>query len=262
MPPRPLVVSVPREEILEALLWACRREGHSVDRKGLKSRNLAERIDNMAMGDIAEKAVRIAISHDRWKSISYNEIRQDDFQEQDPGWDLACSSVESPSVGWVDSDPKEPNADWERISVKSSRIPEANGESIDLVISRRDFKILKYSDTIEEDLAADVEVQAYFPYTTTQLPELDTAQVEELEQAFGKLIEEPSIDSEALGAICDLLEIEERFQDCTLIGYLRTKEIITINKGLRRRTWKFWGKEYWCAPLSRGRTFEAGDMNA
>ena len=247
--PQPYEANVRRAWMRTATRWACRRHRHTIDRSNMNPRGASEKLDDLAMGEIAAISV-MQFLDDRGRSVvAYDQVRDDDYKAPDPGWDVAASKNQDLSAwaGGPPEDPTSPPDGAHLLSIKSSRIPEADDDDIDTAIADRDFKVLKTSDRIADDLTADFETQVYYPLADSRLPDdLTTAP--------------QHIARHEVDALIDDLDMEERYGRCYITGFCPSRRIIEhherlINEGASR-TWPSWHAGYekamWAAPLRLG----------
>jgi hypothetical protein len=249
---QPTTVHVRIEKLRDAIRWVCNRLNFTIDRVNMNPRNLSERFDDGVMGEIASAAVvQFLTDHNRY-ALAYDQIRRDKYQEADPGWDIltARESFE----GWLKStnNVKIKPSFSHSLSIKSSRIPETDKDDIQLAISRRDFKILKTSNSIEKDLTSDFEVQVYFL--------LEQSKYNNKLQISMKDVEDQNIEN-----IAKNLRLVERYGSCYLSGAASRETLIKHSKSLPEQK-RFWNsyhvgheKHMWCAPLTLGISFQQLD---
>ena len=127
--------------------------------------------------------------------------------------------------------------------------PESEGVtgSVERAVSRRDFKILKKSDNITDDLTADFECQVYYPLSGTQYrPDLQ--------------VPPELIRRHAFAEISAALDLETRFGRCHLVGFVSRERLVQHSDSLRAKgrstTWASvhagQRKAMWIAPLTLG----------
>lgn len=240
---------VDTEWIERAVRWACRRVHNTIDRPDMNERDPTERLDDIIMGEVGSTAVMQYLVGRGNHVVAYDDVRSDRYRDPDPGWDLAVGAgvLAWPRAGDDPRSPPRGESCW-TISVKSSRIPEADGDSIERAIANRDFKILKNSVRIEDDLTADFEAQVYFPLATSGFERVNR-------------VERAAIRTEDVRAIMAALRLEERYGRCYIVGFAARDRIIAHSHRLERRrqcrTWKSRHegetKEMWVAPLMLGR---------
>lgn len=238
-------LAVRRQWIEQAIIWACRRERHTIDRPGMNLRGPVERFDDIVMGEIASAAVMQYLVDRRNHVVAYDDIRIDDFVDPDPGWDLVVGKglTSWPAQG---DDVTTPPADTVTISVKSSRIPDADSDSIHKAIGRRDFKILKENEEIEADLTADFESQVYYRLQQSKLRD---------ELCIG----EEDLRNEDATAILEGLDLVGRYGVCYLVGFVAKDVLVQHSRSLQPddRTWvsshQQSMKRMWKAPLTLAR---------
>ena len=230
-----------------ATRWACRRVQHTIDRSNMNLRGLTERLDDIVMGEIGSAAVAQFLVNRGNCVIAYDEVRRDGNLEPDPGWDL----VVGPALDqWPeeDSDVRTPPVSAHTISVKTSRIPKADNDSVELAIERRDFKVFKRSEAIEDDLSSDYESQIYYPLYESKMRDTQN-------------ITQTLVATEAVEEINSLLRLGERYGRCFLTGFVSKETLVDHSQSLieaqKSPYWTSWhggeAKEMWSAPLHIGR---------
>lgn len=225
----------------------------------MNPRDISEKVDDGIMGEIGSIAVMQVLRDMGRTVVAYDDVRTD-YETEDPGWDLATGGEEL--IRWTDNpgDPRTPPASANTLSVKSSRIPEAD-DDIHEAIEERDFKILKRSGSIESDLEADFTMQVYYPRERSAYGPSLSVNSEDV-----MMVGDPSVNLEEvrnrIDAILDDLEVMRRYGSCYLVGYARRQVIVEHSRNLPReeKTWASWHqghrKEMWVAPLSElGRSF-------
>ncbi|UFH54794.1 hypothetical protein [Spirosoma sp. KNUC1025] len=215
----------------------------------MNPRNISEKFDDGVMGEIASVAViQFLMDHGR-NVIAYDDIRKDQYQEPDPGWDILSSRQSFDD--WLDhtADVKSKPDFAYSFSIKSSRIPAADGDDINLAIRRRDFKIFKRSTSIELDITSDFEVQVYYSLQSSKFDNFLSITLED-------------ISNKRIDAIVEKLKLLERYSECFLSGAASRSRIIEYSNSLPESK-KYWGsyheghqKFMWSAPLSLGVSFE------
>lgn len=211
---------------------AARKVFHSVDRVGLPARMLGSRFDDKLMGDLAAAALGLwLVDCGGLSVISYDDVRDDGCQRRDPGWDLAVGTGPIDVGTW--SAPWRPAHHLWTISVKSSRVPR-HDQSVQVAVGKRDFKIMKYSTCVREDLHSDIETQVYLPNDSQPNP-VDISR-DEIEAAqLGGPPDERLIDR--LGGL-------DRFRPCLLVAIVSAQRLAArisdsfVMPGLRKSFWK------------------------
>jgi hypothetical protein len=225
----------------------------------MNPRDISEKVDDGIMGEIGSIAVMQVLEDLRRKVIAYDDVRTD-YETEDPGWDLATGGEELLRWSEAPDDPRTPPTSANTLSVKSSRIPEAD-DDIHEAIEERDFKILKRSGSIENDLEADFVIQVYYPRERSAYGASLSVNPEDVE-----VVGDPSVEPEnvrdRVDAILDGLEVMRRYGRCHLVGYARREDIIEYSRTLPRggKMWSSWHQGYkkdmWIAPLDElGRPF-------
>lgn len=238
---------------------------YTIDRSGLPSRDMSRRLDKGLMGEIGSLAVMNVLSEVAQAVVAYDEVRTDYDEDEDPGWDIVTGEDELEKWATDPPNPRVPPTSANTVSVKASLIPSVDNDDIDVAIEERDFKILRYSNTIEEDLSADVTTQVYFPHQRDNPGSLniDSGYVEDCIETVG----DPSKDLDEVGGqidnVLDELDVigrdgENRYSWCYLVGYASREDIIEWSRALHRgRRWSYGGKTYWRASLHElGRSFD------
>ncbi|MGN7299083.1 hypothetical protein [Ferdinandcohnia sp. SAFN-114] len=243
--PIPVSWPVTLKGIHNAIYWAAKKLRYSIDRPGMNKRDLSEALDDKIMGDVATIAVLSYFHHIKVPAVAYDQIRTDNFQKPDPGWDIAIGKN---AINWGKStqNPLYPEG-LKTISVKSSRLPQY--DTLKTAIQKRDFKIFKYREDIGSDISTDIELQVYYPYFSTQLGTLKITSDD-----VDRLKASQNIDYNLCAIIERKLNIQNRWGKCELVAYDDRQSMISYSNGLRTRTWKSFGKEMWIAPLKMGKT--------
>jgi len=188
-------------------------------------RTPVELLDNIFMGDMAKNAlIDYLRSHSSLKVVDYDEIRTDNFQEHDPGWDFMIGKSKI------------------KVEVKSSIPP--NNESRSNLINYRDIKITASHDKGRtwiqpEDIESIIHVQVYF-YARTYKRGYDS---------FEKLAQDLSRDYHIIGNVIN----SSKYNHPLFLGWTTKKRIIEYLKTLpeNQRTWTFsWtSRIYWRCPI-------------
>lgn len=247
MPDTPRIVELElpsdEDELAVVLQRSCIKTFHSVDRVGLPAREWVQRVDQKIMGDVATDALATWISRElELDAILYDDVRCDGCELRDPGWDIGLADDGIPDpVSW--EGPWCPPPAICTISVKSSRVPAKDGD-VPTAVSRRDFKILAYSQSIFEDLNADIEAQVY--YDMQSWPSAQSVNREEIERA--------TTDLAMAREIGKRLDVRARFGRPFFVGFASADALVNFSNGLPRpkRTFLMPGlqKRFWTAPLS------------
>jgi hypothetical protein len=159
--------------------------------------------------------------------IDYDEVREDNFQEKDPGWDFKTGKGEI------------------KVEVKSS-IP-TRSESRQTIIDNRDIKITASHDKgktwIEpSSIESEIHVQVYFyarPYKNGY-------------ELFDSLHRDLLDDNEKLHRIIN----SKKYSEPLFFGWNTKQNILQYTKTLKSRTWSF-GKTsriYWRCPIKEAFT--------
>jgi len=239
--PKPITWKVHQDGMLDAIQWASRKLFYSIDRPGMNPRSMTERLDDKIMGDVATAAVLEYLAAMEIPAAAYDQVRTDRFQSPDPGWDIV---VGENALAWVEStkDPKTP-VGLTTASVRSSRLPRR--DSLGQAVRTRDFKIFAPAGkSIEDCIAADIEVQVYYDYHRSQLgnKRIDRAHVQQCarDRAQGE-------------EIIKRLDIKQRYGTCYLTAWNRKASIVQHSRTLSQPFWSSFGKRMWIAPLRLGK---------
>ncbi|AHF02394.1 hypothetical protein THIAE_09655 [Thiomicrospira aerophila AL3] len=251
------------EAKLAAIEWAAKKLRYSIDRLNMNSRGITESLDDKIMGDLATIAVAEFFRSSGFAAIAYDQIRTDNFQTPDPGWDLLISKRGIGLGPWarkVQSLKISPDDIPEyavTVSVKSSRLP--RGYNLEKALKRCDFKVLnEHDNNIAKDLKAQIETQVYFDLNKSQLNGLRIID-EHIDEACKDTIEDRSNCS----IIFDQLQIEHRYIPCILTRWNYSGKILDYSNNLakqnKKRTWNSphdgETKSMWLAPLREGKSF-------
>lgn len=243
---QPLNWQVSDEALAAATEWAAKKLNYAIDRPNMNSRDMSEALDDKIMGDIATIAIAEFIRSKGFQAVAYDQIRNDNFQEPDPGWDLAIGVK---GLNWwakTTKTPKSPPVEMcLTLSVRSSRL--VRDEPISKAIEERDFKVFAlHPDNIKLDLTANIEAQVYYSLHGSQLN--------------GR-----SITSEHIADCCSHrsgcqlivsnLDVKNRFGRCILTAWDFSDRIKSYSSTISTRTWSSFGKEMWIAPLRNGMSF-------
>ena len=207
---------------------------HTIDRESMNRRSLTERLDDIIMGEIGSTAVMQYLIERGNRVIAYNDIRKDEYRDPDPGWDLSVRAVKTNKC--------------HTLSVKASRIPKADHDSMDAVIERRDFKVLVRADEIEWDLRSDYEAQVYFPLRSSVFDGVEAIPM--------RMVQDEDADM-----VLRRLRLPSRYGTCFICGFASRVAIVAHSEGLAERgddlSWTSHhagsSKKMWIAPLSLGR---------
>lgn len=220
--------------LIKAVVYGHRRYLHTVDRRQLSRRRPAERFESIVRGEVVTNALlRYLHEEVQFRAIGYDDLRADRFEMEDPGWDIWYRPSSTSSDERVRS---------LRMSVKSSTIPEQDG-TLEQAIARRDIKILKYAENVEDDLPFDVVAQAYLPTAARTLAGVDLERVE-------GLISGASLSPSTIAQLIDELRLFERCGYSSLVAVATKEEIVRhvtgltsptdfmpIGGGLRKEVW-------------------------
>lgn len=246
---QPTKVVVRYGMIAEAVKWVCNRIAYTIDRNQMNPRSISERMDDGVMGEIASVAVMQFLNDHGRNVIAYDQIRRDEYKEPDPGWDVL--TYHSSFTAWADStiDIKKKPDFAHSFSIKSSRIPKADGDNINVAIEKRDFKIFKKSSSIENDITADFEVQVYYSLKSSEYSNSLTISLED-------------VTTKNIDSIIAKLKLIDRYSECYLSGAASRKVLIRYSNSLPvpQRYWSSFHAGYeiqmWKAPLRLGTSFE------
>ena len=227
------------EEIIEKTIENTIKKYNFTIKNLSYSRTPVELLDNIFMGDFAKNLICHNLRIFNIDVIDYDEIRNDDFQSYDKGWDLKVKNF--------------------LIEVKSS-IPPKNDISFSKeitfknLINNRDIKI--YAKKCEncnivypENLNSDVFIQVYFLGAKTYKKGFNS---------FEKLFEEINNNKNKVKTILNI----NKYFDAYFFGFLTKQDIINIYQdNLRKKNdtmWSFsWTEaKYWKAPLKRAKSME------
>lgn len=239
--PKPVIWKADSEKMLDAIQWACKKVHYSIDRPGMNTRSLSEKLDDKIMGDLATIAMLEYLYQLNVEAVAYDYIRTDDFQLPDPGWDIAIGKG---AEEWArnTANPRTPTG-LRTASVRSSRLPRT--DSLDKAISIRDFKIFApLNRRIEDCIKTDIEAQVYYDYQSTQLAGRTITQ-DHIAACIG--------DHAKGEEIATRLDIEGRFGACYLTAWNYRDEIVRYSHTLKEPTWSSFGKRMWIAPLRYGK---------
>lgn len=232
---------VPNEVINKTINTTIRKYLYTI--KNLTyDRTPVELLDNLFMGDFAKNSLFYYLKVIENKNvIDYDEIRTDDFQNADPGWDIMS----------LDNNLK--------IEVKSSIVPsvdKGNNEchTIQNLINRRDIKITAshnkgqtYIDP--ENLESDIHVQIYF---------LNAKTYKKGPNDLNLLAQEITTNPQKVDQYINI----NKYLNAKYFGFSLKQEIVdlknyNINHNINP-TWTFsWtNRIYWNSPISNAHTFE------
>lgn len=192
------------------------------------SRTPVELIDNIFMGDFAKNCLLDHLRKYVSKTIiDYDEIRNDNFELPDPGWDFMIGDKQI------------------KVEVKSSIPP--NGENFQSIINKRDIKVTASHDKGKtminpENLESMLHAQVYF-YAKTYKNGYDSFETlyKDIENNIPKLYEIINV---------------KKYLEPLFFGVSSKKEIISYSQTLNPNTWTFsWtDRIYWRSPISKAHT--------
>lgn len=188
-------------------------------------RKPVELLDNLYMGDFAKNALYGYLANNcKKRIIDYDEIRTDNFEGHDPGWDLMVDGCNL------------------KIEIKSSTPP--NDENRYNIINKRDIKITASHDKgatwiSPENIESDIHVQVYF-YAKPYKKGFDN--FEDLENAITRNYTE----------VRNIINAS-KYNSPLFFGYNTKDKIIEHLNSLPdgNRTWTFsWTRRiYWKCPI-------------
>lgn len=251
----PLVEEIGQEHRLAAIEWAVKKLNYSIDRPNMNRRPISEALDDKIMGDIATIAICQFLRRAGLKAIAYDQIRKDNFELPDPGWDILVASQHHKLNTWGRSTLTPCNLpDYAvSLSVRSSRLPKT--DTIEKAMKIRDFKVFdNHNGKIELDLTADIETQVYYDLEKTKL----------YGNITNKDVQQALLSRHNCTVIEEKLGIQSRFDSCYLASWNFASNIINHCKTLEMRgantTWPSYHggetKRMWKAPLSMGQSFD------
>ncbi len=196
-------------------------------------RTPVELLDNLYMGDLAKNALFDYLhAHCTTNILDYDDIRTDNFQSADPGWDMLVGNSKI------------------KLEVKSSIPP--NGELYSDIISKRDVKITASHDKgqhfiMPAQIESELHVQIYF-YAKTYKKGYDD---------FQALSDVVTNDYHQVGNIINA----SKYNNPLFFGYTTKSILINYLNTLpvNNRTWTFsWtNRLYWRSPIK-----DAGNLPA
>lgn len=189
------------------------------------NRKPVELLDNIYMGDLAKNSVFYYLKNKISKPIiDYDEIREDNFKDADPGWDFLIGDKKV------------------KVEVKSSIPPK--GESKQNIIRQRDIKITASHDKGHtwiqpENLVSDIHIQIYFYAQIYRKGYTD----------HKKLYTDIINNSETIKNIINV----NKYSKPLFFGWSTKKEIVKYKKTLNPNYWTFsWtNRMYWRCPISQ-----------
>lgn len=250
MAPVPQKIKVQIGWVEEAVTWACKRVNHTINRDNMNDRNVSERLDDIIMGEVGSIAVLRSLTSSKVEALAYDEVRNDDFRESDPGWDIV---VGNQLKDWFaeQTDPRRVPENSTTLSIKTSRIPVARvpdnkseEEQVKSCVANFDFKVFKKSKNITDDIVADFEVQIYYSINS------------KYERAY--VVAKEEIESLEIQSVVNKLKIEQRYSNLYITSFGEKSTLVGYNSG-RAETKRIWNslhegrtKEMWTAPLWLG----------
>jgi hypothetical protein len=168
-----VVVSQPG--VVAAVQAACAKVYTSIDRPGMFTRSLSERVDHKLQGDVATRGVLEFLQGQGLEASAYDEVRTDGFRDPDPGYDLLVSSGgPGPKLALT-------------TSVRSSLLPA--GDTVATATARRDFKVFADGAPLHTRLS-DIEIQVYYARTARGLlPQVEPNEVRLAARQLGPAVD-------------------------------------------------------------------------
>lgn len=188
-------------------------------------RTPVELLDNLYMGDLAKNALyAYLVKHSYHPVIDYDEIRTDNFESADPGWDLMVGNLKL------------------KVEIKSSIPP--NAENIHDIIEKRDIKITASHDNGHtwinpNDIESDIHVQIYF-------------YAKSYKNGYSSFEELSKVISTDFHAVRQIINAD-KYNKPLFFGFSTKKLIVNHINSLptHARTWTFsWtNRIYWKCPI-------------
>lgn len=188
------------------------------------NRTPVEQLDNIYMGDLAKNALVAYFRNQGIEVEDYDEVRTDNFQGHDPGWDFKLGPHKL------------------KCEVKSSIPP--NNESDADIIDKRDIKVIASHDKNNtgsiikpEDLDCDLHFQIYFRAKTYKNGYTDSKKLSD------DLRQDPNLIHRTINT--------SKYNKPLCFGVATKKEIMNYANTLG--TWSFsWTSAlYWHCPISK-----------
>ena len=217
-----IILPINERIINKTLINTVKKYNYTV--KGLMyGRTPVELLDNIFMGDFAKNCVfDYLVKHTDVKLVDYDEVRTDNFESHDPGWDIMIGDKKI------------------KVEVKSSIPP--NQESIQSIIDKRDIKITASHDNGHtwiqpEEIESDIHVQVYF-YAKSYKRGYD-----DFQSLYRVIANDPSKIIEIINA--------SKYYKPYFLGWNTKTNIIKFSKELSPNTWTFsWtSRIYWRCPI-------------
>lgn len=192
------------------------------------SRTPVEQLDNIYMGDLAKNALVAYFRNQRIVVEDYDEIRTDNFQDHDPGWDFKLGKHKL------------------RCEVKSLIPP--NNESDSDIIAKRDIKVIashdKHQETVipAERLDCELHFQIYFRAVTYKKG------YDDFKKLLNDLKQNPAIIHQIINS--------SKYNKPLFFGVAAKKEIINYAKNLGTWTFSWTSALYWCCPISKAHNLQ------
>ncbi len=223
------VITLPfNQDILDKTATNTIRKYSHTHRTLMYGRTPVELLDNIFMGDLAKNALLEYLRpRCNRQIIDYDEIRTDNFQEPDPGWDFQVGNNRV------------------KVEVKSSTPP--NNENHASIINNRDIKITASHDNGNtmirpETLESEIHIQIYFyarPYKNGFT-------------SFQALQDELTANPTRIHEIIN----SNKYNQPLFFGYNTKGNIIRYSTTLHPNTWTFsWTtRVYWRCPINEAST--------
>lgn len=225
------------EEIIEKTLLNTRSKFLYTITNNAYTRTPVELLDNIYMGDLAKNALFDYLSSVLGNDlIDYDEIRADNFESYDPGWDFKIGSKE---IKFEIKSSISSSVDIKRITI----------DTLASILRNRDIKITASHDKGKtflnpDDLKSDIHMQIYFLNVKTYKNGYDDPYL---------LYDDISKDLYKIKTIIN----SDKYNEPYFFGFSTKREIIAYkeeNEVLKRKsTWSFeWtDRLYWKSPLSK-----------
>lgn len=241
MPPVPISIEVDDNKILHAIRWACCILHFSIDRPGLNTRELTEKLDDKIMGDVATAAVLQYLSALGVPAVAYDQVRTDDYKLPDPGWDIVIGVTRDQYPDLAAGQLSLPSY---TASVRSSRT--VGTKSVEQCIQAYDFKIFALpGKSLSQCITAGLEIQVYYDIAVTELGSLRVTQGQ-IDRCIQRIAQ--------CREIADALQVRQRYGRCYLTAWNTKEAIVSDVVQLTSQTWSNRGKLMWRAPLVTARS--------
>ncbi len=230
MTQKDIVVLPFNEEIVQKTIVNTIKKYRYTVKNLMYGRTPIELLDNIFMGDIAKNCIFYLLKskcNNAHTLIDYDEMRTDNFESADPGWDFIVGNQKM------------------KVEVKSSIPPK--DETHENIIRLRDIKITAshnkgLSIIPPESIESHIHIQVYF-YAKTYKNGYDD---------FEKLYEDISQHPDGIKS---LLKIE-KYSKPLFFGWSTRPQIIDYINTLQPNTWTFEGTQrvYWRCPINKAHT--------